>query len=59
MNGKLFVAIALGAMARFANAGLNECMADCATAYTKCIEDRNPLEACQLAQKNCETECRK
>lgn len=60
MKNKLILAITLGLLAQFVYASaLDECLTNCTLAYKQCMEDRNAIEQCQLAQKNCEEECRK
>jgi hypothetical protein len=60
MKRKTIIAIALGLLAQlvFANA-LDDCTYNCLMAYNLCLQNRTPIEACQLAQKECQEECRK
>jgi hypothetical protein len=59
MSRRLLAAVLLGAVAQLALAdALNDCISACDVAYKQCLEDRNPMEQCQLAQKNCEKDCR-
>jgi hypothetical protein len=57
---KLFAAALLAMLAQFAWAdALNDCLEDCTVVYKQCLEARNAIETCDLARKNCETDCRK
>jgi hypothetical protein len=58
-NRKLAIAIVLGLLAQLVYADeLNDCLFSCLETYKQCIADRNPMDQCQLAQKNCEQDCR-
>jgi hypothetical protein len=60
MNRKTIIAISLSILAQLVYAdALDECIYQCTLAYNRCLEDRKPLEACQLAQKECQEDCRK